>query len=132
MKNSNLLKDLSAGRAHQPSRGLLSTTFCLHLICGALALFFIGCKGSKETVNSSEFRLNLSTPEVIDREVSINGGVAAPVERIQWEWGDGQADHHLFFPASHTYAKPGRYEVKVTVFDSNNRTATKSVTVEIK
>jgi len=56
----------------------------------------------------------------------------AQVERIQWEWGDGQIEKHRFFPASHTYATPGKYEIKVTAFDNQNRYATRSVTVEIK
>ncbi len=79
-----------------------------------------------------DFQLNLSTPEVQGRQVTVNGGVIAQVERIQWEWGDGQIDQHHFFPASHTYEAPGTYEIKVTVFDNRNRHATRSVTVEIK
>ena len=89
------------------------------------------CTSDKEKNGVIDFRLNLSTPEIFEREVVVNGGVAAPIERIQWDWGDGQINKHHFFPANHTYDKPGRYEIKVTVFDSKNRTATKSVTVDI-
>ncbi len=92
-------------------------------------LFYIGCSDNGGFV---DFQLNLNPPEVQGKQVTVNGGVIAPVDRIQWEWGDGQIDKHHFFPATHTYAKPGRYEIKVTVFDSKNQSATKSVSVEIK
>jgi PKD repeat protein len=93
------------------------------------SLLFAGCGGDSGFV---DFQLNLNTPEVQGKKVTINGGVMAQVERIQWEWGDGQIDKHRFFPASHTYATPGKYEIKVTAFDNQNRYATRSVTVEIK
>jgi PKD repeat protein len=54
------------------------------------------------------------------------------VERIQWEWGDGQTEKHHYFPASHTYTNPGRYEIRVTVFDGKNHSAAKSVSVDIR
>lgn len=101
------------------------------IVCIMLVLFYAGCTGDQGTHDVADFRLNLSPPEVLEREVIVNGGVAVPVERIQWDWGDGQIDKHHFFPASHTYDKTGRYEIKVTVFDSKNRTATKSIAVEI-
>jgi len=98
-----------------------------------ILIFFIlalmSCGGDSGFV---DFQLNLNTPEVQGRQVTVNGGVMAQVERIQWEWGDGQIDQHHFFPASHSYAAPGTYEIKVTVFDNRNRHATRSVTVEIK
>lgn len=99
----------------------------LILIFSILAL--MSCSGDSGFV---DFQLNLNTPEVQGRQVTVNGGVMAQVERIQWEWGDGQIDRHHFFPASHSYAAPGTYEIKVTVFDNRNRHATRSVSVEIK
>ncbi len=93
------------------------------------ALFYIGCPDNSGFV---DFQLNLNPPEIQGKQVTVNGGVTAPVERIQWEWGDGQKEDHHFFPASHTYANPGTYEIKVTLFDSQNHSAMKSVTVEIK
>ena len=101
------------------------------MACVMLVLFCAGCTSKKETNEVIGFRLHLSTPEIFEREVVVNGGVVAPVERIQWEWGDGKTDTHHFFPASHIYDKPGRYKITVTVFDSKNRTAMKSVTVDI-
>jgi PKD repeat protein len=92
-------------------------------------LLFAGCGGDSGFV---DFQLTLNTPEVKGKQVTVNGGVMAQVERIQWEWGDGQIEKHRFFPASHTYATPGKYEIKVTAFDNQNRYATRSVTVEIK
>ncbi len=93
------------------------------------SLLFAGCGGDSGFV---DFQLNLNTAEVQGKKVTLNGGVMAQVERIQWEWGDGQIDKHRFFPANHTYATPGKYEIKVTAFDNQNRYATRSVTVEIK
>jgi PKD repeat protein len=92
-------------------------------------VFYFGCAGDSGFV---DFQLNLNPPEIQGKQVTINGGVTAPVERIQWEWGDGKKEDHHFFPASHTYANPGKYEIKVTVFDSKNHSATNSVTVDIK
>ncbi len=95
--------------------------------------FCAGCKSDKKTDSGAiDFRLNLSNPEVQGREVNVNGGVAVPVERIQWEWGDGQMERHRFFPVTHTYAQPGKYQIIVTVFDDKERTASQSITVEIK
>ena len=108
------------------------SAYCMVIVCIVLALFSAGCTGDRERHNVTDFQLNLNNPEVEGLEVTVNGGVAVPIERIQWDWGDGQIDEHHFFPASHTYDKPGPYEIKVTVFDSKNRTAKKSVSVEIK
>ena len=64
--------------------------------------------------------------------MTVNGGVVAPIERIQWEWGDGQIEQHLYFPAAHTYTSPGRYQITVKVFGSKNYTAAQSITAEVK
>lgn len=101
------------------------------IVCIVSVLFCAGCTGDQKTEDSIDFRLHLSKPGILEREVIVNGGVAAPVVKIQWDWGDGQTDKHHFFPHIHTYDKPGRYEIKVTVFDSKNRTATHSVAVDI-
>jgi hypothetical protein len=115
----------------------LRTQYCLskHLIILVLILFgcfYAGCSGEGGKQNGSYMNLNLNTPEIEGRVVSLNGGVAVPIERIQWDWGDGQIVNHQFFPGSHTYSAPGAYEIKVTAFDKKNRTATKSVKVEIR
>jgi PKD repeat protein len=94
-----------------------------------IILLFAGCGGDSGFV---DFQLNLNKADVQGKKVTVNGGVMAQVERIQWEWGDGQMEKHRFFPASHTYAAPGKYEIKVTAFDNQNRYASRSVTVEIK
>ena len=101
------------------------------IVCIALAIFYAGCTGDKGKNDVIDLRLNLSTPDIFEREVVVNGGIMAPVERIQWDWGDGQIEKHHFFPHSHTYNKPGRYQITVTAFDSKNRSATQSVTVDI-
>jgi len=78
-----------------------------------------------------DFQLNLSPPQIAGAAVTVNGGVVAPVVRIQWDWGDGIVDRHLYFPATHTYATAGRYTITVTVFDADNHTAAQSVAVDV-
>jgi len=94
-----------------------------------LVLFYSGCSGDSSFV---DFQLNLNPPAIKGREVTVNGGVAIPVERIQWDWGDGQFEKHHFFPYSHIYKNPGRYEIKVTAFDSKNQSSARTATVDIK
>ena len=101
-------------------------------MCSLVALLCTGCTNDQGKNTAADFRLNLSSPEVVAREVMVNGGVAAPVERIQWDWGDGESERHHYFPATHTYDKPGEYQITVTVFDRDGRTATQSVTVKIE
>ena len=106
--------------------------YVMVVLCIIGGVFVSGCKSDTQENKTSEIRLNLSVPETYDREVLVNGGVAVPVERIQWEWGDGRMDRHHFFPASHIYTKPGLYQITVTVFTRDGRSDTKSVDVEIK
>ena len=94
-----------------------------------LGFLYAACSSDSGPV---DFQLNLNTPEIQGRQVTVNGGVVAPVERIQWEWGDGQTEKHHYFSASHTYTNPGRYEIRVTVFDGKNHSAAKSVSVDIR
>lgn len=104
--------------------------YCFLMACIVFGFFCAGCSGDRKS-DVTDFQLNLNNPEVDEREVSVNGGVAAPVDRIQWDWGDGQIDSHRFFPANHTYKDPGQYNITVTVFNNKGETATKSVTVVI-
>lgn len=73
-------------------------------------------------------RLTLLSPEISGLKVNINGVVVAPVERIEWDWGDGQKSIS-WFAATHTYLHSGTYTVKVTVYDKKGRTTTKEVDV---
>jgi len=98
----------------------------------ALLLLFLFCSGCTGDSAFVDFQFTLNPPEVKGRQVTMNGGVGVPVERIQWEWGDGEMEKHHFFPFSHTYKNPGKYEIKVMVFDSKNQSATRTVTVDIK
>ena len=128
-----VIKSLARAGVHRTlKQGSHLSLYCMVIACIILGLFYAGCTGDREKYDVTDFRLNLNTPEVEGREVTVNGGVAVPIEQIQWDWGDGQIDEHHFFPASHTYNKPGHYVIKVTVFDKKNRMASKSVTVEIR
>ena len=104
-----------------------------HMVLAVIMTVFLftGCTDARQTNHDHIMRLNLNQPAVEGRKVVINGGVETPVERIQWNWGDGKVVKHHFFPASHIYNKAGQYQISVTVFDSKDRTSTKSVTVKI-
>ncbi len=130
--SQRLKKLLFSGISHGSGKDNRLASCFIVFICTALCFVSSGCTGDQKTNDTNFFSLNLNKPEVNGREVILNGGVAAPVERIEWDWGDGQIVKHHFFPASHTYKNPGRYEIKVRVFDRRNRTSEKSVAVEIK
>jgi len=107
--------------------GLSLLAICL------LAVSFSGGCANEVPVPVPTLQLSLNAPEISEKTVSVNGAASAPVDRIQWEWGDGQTDKHIYFPAHHVYKNPGKYQINVTVFDTkNNKSATKSVSVEIK
>lgn len=110
-----------------PRRGRMSMP-----VLAAFLLLATICAGCYSQEQATDFQLHLSIPEIQGKTVSVNGGVAAPVERIQWEWGDGQKDRHHFFPASHTYAGPGTYQITVTVFGGGGTSATATTQVAIK
>ena len=111
-------------KARDCFRGLSLLAICLLIVS-----FAGGCSGEAQ---APKLQFNLSAPVIKDKAVSLNGAVTVPVERIQWEWGDGQTDKHHFFPADHSYNNPGKYQITVTIFDKNNTSASKSVSVEIK
>ena len=111
-------------------QGFPVSAYCFFMACLVFVFFYAGCSGEQES-DVTDFQLSLNNPEADGREVIVNGGVAVPIERIQWDWGDGQVDRHRFFRADHTYKEPGQYNITVTVFNSKGHTATKSVTAEI-
>lgn len=114
----------------RPLRHLrLIAVTCLIVAYSAGVILCSGCTGEQKAI---DFQLNLNMPEIDGKSVTVNGGVVAPVERIQWDWGDGQIDKHGFFPATHIYKNPGTYTVTVTVFDARNTSSIKSVTVDIR
>lgn len=54
-------------------------------------------------------------------QVQVNGVVLSdppcnPVARIHWNWGDG-GENDSWFPALHSYATPGTYQLMVTAYD---------------
>ena len=67
--------------------------------------------------------------------VTING-VALPgtqettITRIHWDWGDGNEEDH-WFPASHIYKKARTYTIKVTAYQSNGLSTTKTLTITL-
>ena len=50
---------------------------------------------------------------------------------FRWDWGDGTPGAEGL-TAAHTYAKPGRYTVTLTVEDDAGGTASASATIEVK
>jgi len=113
----------------------------LILICLSITFLILpGCtkeqpvSAKKEQPVSAkcDLNLNLSIPELKANNVTLNGGVVAPVNRIQWDWGDGSVEAHRFFPANHTYSKPGHYKITVSAFSAKGCSEGKSVFVDIK
>jgi hypothetical protein len=100
----------------------------------AFLIILTGCTEEKQVSAKCDIdiKLNISKPELMANNVTINGGVVAPVKRIQWDWGDGRIEKHRYFPAKHSYEKPGQYDIKVTAFAGKGCSEEKSVTVEIK
>jgi TolB protein len=49
---------------------------------------------------------------------------------IYWEWGDGTAAAG-WFPQSHVYERPGRYQLKVTSTQTDGLTASTTATVDL-
>ena len=80
--------------------------------------------------------LTLYDPQVNGLTVTVNGNVApgysgASISRVHWDWGDGSGGDYSF-PASHTYSKPGTYNVTVTVYQSDGLTTSKTITVTLQ
>jgi PKD repeat protein len=67
--------------------------------------------------------------------VQVNGVVMPDpgcpgVVRIHWDWGDGQ-DYDHWFPAPHTYAFNGTYNVTVTPYDSEGGSTSQTIEVTV-
>ncbi len=80
--------------------------------------------------------LQLSTPNVFDNLVTINGVVVVPqgdkLTGINWNWGDGTASAGCYyFPQSHTYARPGSYTVTVSTTFTSGAQLQASANVQI-
>ena len=79
--------------------------------------------------------LTLGNPATDGLNVTINGvttpgSPGATIVRIHWVWGDGQVEDR-WFPASHVYARQGRYSVTVTSWQSDGRSTSRSVIVPV-
>jgi len=80
--------------------------------------------------------LTLFEPQINGLTVTING-VATPgyegvsITRIRWDWGDGNSEDH-WFPATHTYSRPGTYTVTVTAYQSDGLSTTATKTIQIQ
>ena len=78
--------------------------------------------------------LTVFAPQVDGCEVTINGVVTSPcndpVQRVNWDWDDGTSNDSSF-PATHTYAQSGTYEVTVTAYTAAGYTATETKTVTV-
>jgi PKD repeat protein len=81
-------------------------------------------------------KLTLLDPEVRGLTVTVSG-VATPgyegakIDRLTWDWGDGSSEDR-WFPASHTYSKPGTYTIKVTAYQSDGLSVTKTIQVNVR
>ena len=61
---------------------------------------------------------------------STPGEIGQTITRISWNWGDGRIEDQQF-PASHTYARAGRYVVAATSYQSDGTFNTRNFEVEL-
>jgi hypothetical protein len=71
--------------------------------------------------------------EQVDKLTITVNGVTLPdtdggevIVRISWDWGDGTLEDD-WFANTHTYSKPGTYQVTVTSYQSDGMTSTESL-----
>jgi len=80
--------------------------------------------------------LSLFVTSVNQTRVTIDGETApgalnASITRLHWDWGDGNQIDYLSFPASHSYALPGTYMVRVTSVQSDGQSTTEHIDIEV-
>jgi serine/threonine protein kinase/DNA-binding beta-propeller fold protein YncE len=80
--------------------------------------------------------LTLFDPQIDGLKVTVNGITKpgynnASINRIQFNWGDGNIEYS-WFPATHTYEKEGEYAITVTTYQSDGLTTTSTTTVTLK
>lgn len=78
----------------------------------------------------------LVAPPTIDRlKVTVDGSstpgeISQTISRISWNWGDGKIEDQQF-PASHTYARAGKYVVTITSYQNDGTFNTRNFEVEL-
>jgi DNA integrity scanning protein DisA with diadenylate cyclase activity len=78
----------------------------------------------------------LISPPTIDRLKVTVDGTSTPgefgqtISRISWNWGDGKIEDQQF-PASHTYARAGKYVVAITSYQSDGTFNSRNFEVEL-
>ncbi len=86
------------------------------------------------TANSSALPVvTIYKPSIHGLTVTINGtarAIGGFVTEIKWNWGDGNATTGPF-PQTHTYLRPGTYNVTVTVHTSNGSAMTDWTLVKV-
>jgi hypothetical protein len=74
--------------------------------------------------------LNVLLSEIDGLTMVVDGAVYPGIDgsiitRVHWEWGDGDSGDD-WFPASHTYETYGEYTIKITAYQSDGLTSTKT------
>ena len=74
--------------------------------------------------------LNVLLSEIDGLTMVVDGAVYPGIDgsiitRVHWEWGDGDSEDD-WFPASHTYETYGEYTIKITAYQSDGLTSTKT------
>jgi PKD repeat protein len=80
--------------------------------------------------------LTLFEPQVSGLTVTVNGAAnpgysGASITRINWDWGDGSSED-TWFPATHKYSSAGTYTIKVTAYQSDGLSTTKTLSVKVE
>lgn len=80
--------------------------------------------------------MSLFNPVVNAGNVSVNGVVQymdGTISKITWNWGDGvpASEEAQWFPGSHTYAKSGTYNIRVTGWTADGKKIINTISVNI-
>jgi PKD repeat protein len=110
----------------QDSTGLNSTD---------VLTFTVSCYQPQQTENKENTSVDFSVDEThqhngtISLHALMDNMTTGSIQSVLWDFGDGTTGEGASF--AHTYQKPGRYNVTLTVMDSSGRTYQKTMEVDV-
>lgn len=80
-------------------------------------------------------RFSISNPTISGSEVVFDASDSYPVdgiERYDWDFGDGQKGSSISAKISHTFLKPGRYNVTLVVYSKDDESDSVANIIDVK